>query len=102
MIALHVHREDVADTLDAVGVVDAADEPRAIERRVSVRVGQHIEDGIGGCRDGSLNCDLVVRAHLGIVPRPPRLETSTAAGCAFILMDGCRPARGVVVAAMCY
>jgi hypothetical protein len=68
VITLHVHREHLADLLYPIGVVDAADKPRAVERLVSRGIGEDVENRIDGRRNGSFDSDLVV-AHTSTLPK---------------------------------
>ncbi len=71
VVALHVHREYLADLLDTVGVVHTANESGAVKGRMSLGIGQHVEHRIDGRGDGSFDRDLLVVAHTCTVPHKP-------------------------------
>ena len=69
VVALHVHGEHLANLLDPIGVVHAADEPRTIELLVPLRVGENVENCVDGRIDGAFDCDLRVFAHAPTLPK---------------------------------
>jgi hypothetical protein len=67
--ALHVHGEHLAHFLNPIGVVNASNEPGAVEFLVSLRIGENVEDLIDGRVNRSFHGDSVVVAHTSTVPK---------------------------------
>ena len=80
VIALHIHREHIADFLYPIGVVNTADESRTIEHLMALRIGEDVEYRLSGRGNRTFYSDLCVVAHTPTLPKVARYGKVAYAG----------------------